>query len=171
MSEERPWENTSEVPQRFQEVAAGNENAGPFQPSKAHHHAENQELETGNSKADNPADQSAKPAADTRSENPTSAEESAALPPAGALPTEEDVLEALKDVIDPELGINIVDLGNRRDDPHFGCLSAYRYVGRTNSMGAWFNGQQSTNQLGVDAAVGAGSDYGRRARTVTRSRL
>ena len=55
MSEERPWENTSEVPQRFQEVAAGNENAGPFQPSKAHHHAENQELERGNSKADNPA--------------------------------------------------------------------------------------------------------------------
>ena len=28
-----------------------------------------------------------------------------------AAPTEEDLLEALKDVVDPELGINIVDLG------------------------------------------------------------
>ena len=111
MSEERPWENTSEVPQRFQEVAAGNENAGPFQPSKAHHHAENQELERGNSKADNPANQSAESAPPNSSENPAFAGESAALPPAGALPTQEDVLEALKDVIDPELGINIVDLG------------------------------------------------------------
>jgi metal-sulfur cluster biosynthetic enzyme len=26
-------------------------------------------------------------------------------------PTEEDVIEALKDVVDPELGINVVDLG------------------------------------------------------------
>ena len=28
-----------------------------------------------------------------------------------ALPSEEDVLEAMKDVVDPELGINVVDLG------------------------------------------------------------
>jgi metal-sulfur cluster biosynthetic enzyme len=38
------------------------------------------------------------------------------LPPvdlgdATAAPTEEDLLEALKDVVDPELGINVVDLG------------------------------------------------------------
>lgn len=105
MSEERPWENTSEVPQRFQEVAAGNENAGPYQPSKVHQHVEH-------GGADNlPADQSAESASANPSENPVSVVESAALPPAGALPTEEDVLEALKDVIDPELGINIVDLG------------------------------------------------------------
>jgi metal-sulfur cluster biosynthetic enzyme len=28
-----------------------------------------------------------------------------------ALPTEDDVVEAMKDVVDPELGINVVDLG------------------------------------------------------------
>jgi metal-sulfur cluster biosynthetic enzyme len=28
-----------------------------------------------------------------------------------ALPVEDDVLEAMKDVVDPELGINVVDLG------------------------------------------------------------
>lgn len=109
MSEERPWENTAEVPQRFQEVAAGNENAGPYQPSKAHQHAEHEGAE--NWPAANAADQSAESAPSNPSENPASAGDSAALPPAGALPTEEDVLEALKDVIDPELGINIVDLG------------------------------------------------------------
>lgn len=31
--------------------------------------------------------------------------------PEGALPTVEDLTEALKDVVDPELGINVVDLG------------------------------------------------------------
>ena len=30
---------------------------------------------------------------------------------AGDLPAEDDVLEAMKDVVDPELGINVVDLG------------------------------------------------------------
>ncbi|WP_217634119.1 metal-sulfur cluster assembly factor [Raineyella antarctica] len=30
---------------------------------------------------------------------------------ASSKPTDEDVLEALKDVVDPELGINVVDLG------------------------------------------------------------
>ncbi|WP_288291426.1 metal-sulfur cluster assembly factor [uncultured Varibaculum sp.] len=61
--------------------------------------------------AANSADQYAESASANPGENPASVVESAALPPAGALPTEEDVLEALKDVIDPELGINIVDLG------------------------------------------------------------
>jgi metal-sulfur cluster biosynthetic enzyme len=32
-------------------------------------------------------------------------------PPASAGPQTEDVLEALRDVVDPELGINVVDLG------------------------------------------------------------
>lgn len=32
-------------------------------------------------------------------------------PDASARPSEEDVLEAMKDVVDPELGINVVDLG------------------------------------------------------------
>jgi metal-sulfur cluster biosynthetic enzyme len=31
--------------------------------------------------------------------------------PVTATPTEEDLYEALKDVVDPELGINVVDLG------------------------------------------------------------
>ena len=38
-----------------------------------------------------------------------------ATPTAGAaprlLPTEDDITEAMKDVVDPELGINVVDLG------------------------------------------------------------
>ena len=97
MSEERPWENTSEVPQRFQEVAAGNENAGPYQPSKVHQHAEHGGAD--HLPAANCADQSAESAPANPSDNPASAEESAARPPVGALPTEEDVLEALKDVI------------------------------------------------------------------------
>jgi metal-sulfur cluster biosynthetic enzyme len=38
--------------------------------------------------------------------------ESAAVgEPASAAPTVEDITEALKDVVDPELGINVVDLG------------------------------------------------------------
>ncbi|MGH3458987.1 metal-sulfur cluster assembly factor [Aeromicrobium sp.] len=35
----------------------------------------------------------------------------AAASPAGSATTEEDVFEAMKDVVDPELGINVVDLG------------------------------------------------------------
>jgi metal-sulfur cluster biosynthetic enzyme len=38
-------------------------------------------------------------------ETPTAADAPAALP------TEDDVVEAMKDVVDPELGINVVDLG------------------------------------------------------------
>jgi metal-sulfur cluster biosynthetic enzyme len=34
-----------------------------------------------------------------------------ASPPASAGPETEDILEALRDVVDPELGINVVDLG------------------------------------------------------------
>ena len=38
--------------------------------------------------------------------------EAAAAQPAGSsAPSEDDVTEALKDVVDPELGINVVDLG------------------------------------------------------------
>ena len=38
-------------------------------------------------------------------ETPTAADAPATLP------TEDDVVEAMKDVVDPELGINVVDLG------------------------------------------------------------
>ena len=57
----------------------------------------------------------------------TSTDETTAVPTAGAaptvletptaadqpksLPSEDDILEAMKDVVDPELGINVVDLG------------------------------------------------------------
>ncbi|MER3404714.1 MAG: SUF system Fe-S cluster assembly protein [Chloroflexota bacterium] len=37
--------------------------------------------------------------------------ESQAAAPAGGTPTEEAILEALKEIYDPEIGINIVDLG------------------------------------------------------------
>ncbi|MFC0625310.1 metal-sulfur cluster assembly factor [Kribbella deserti] len=35
----------------------------------------------------------------------------AAAKPAGSVVSDEDLTEALKDVVDPELGINVVDLG------------------------------------------------------------
>jgi metal-sulfur cluster biosynthetic enzyme len=37
--------------------------------------------------------------------------DASAAPPASAGPETEDILEALRDVVDPELGINVVDLG------------------------------------------------------------
>jgi metal-sulfur cluster biosynthetic enzyme len=40
-------------------------------------------------------------------ETPTAGDQTAAA----TLPTEDDVVEAMKDVVDPELGINVVDLG------------------------------------------------------------
>ena len=47
-------------------------------------------------------------AASTPSSNPPSP---APDPPSPAPPDNEDVLEALRDVVDPELGVNVVDLG------------------------------------------------------------
>lgn len=109
MSEERPWENQTEVPQRFQEVAAGNEDAGPYQPSKVHQHAEaapdHAPVTQASSAEDKPGSDENPPAAQTFSDPSTP------LTPAEAKVTKEDIFEALKDVIDPELGINIVDLG------------------------------------------------------------
>jgi len=42
---------------------------------------------------------------------PPSVPEALPEPPLRVPPSEEEVLEALKDVVDPELGLNIVDLG------------------------------------------------------------
>ncbi|MES9540168.1 metal-sulfur cluster assembly factor [Spirillospora sp. NPDC049024] len=47
------------------------------------------------------------PATDTPAAEATDAE----VPAAPASEQEEEILEALKDVVDPELGINVVDLG------------------------------------------------------------
>ena len=44
-------------------------------------------------------------------ENVTGTTESTELTPAELTTEQEDVLEALRDVVDPELGINVVDLG------------------------------------------------------------
>ena len=44
-------------------------------------------------------------------ENATGAAETTELPPAELTTEQEDVLEAMRDVVDPELGINVVDLG------------------------------------------------------------
>lgn len=109
MSEERPWENTAEVPQRFQEVAAGNENAGPYQPSKVHQHADSFSEQEPNQMAANT--ESTQVAREKQPAAQTFSDPSAPLTPSEAKVTKEDVFEALKDVIDPELGINIVDLG------------------------------------------------------------
>ena len=46
-------------------------------------------------------------AVDPVTEEPGTAE----APPVGALPLAEDIREAIKEVIDPEIGMNIVDLG------------------------------------------------------------
>jgi metal-sulfur cluster biosynthetic enzyme len=50
---------------------------------------------------------------ETTTHEPSTAETPAEAPASGdgGLPTQEQVLDALKHVIDPELGINIVDLG------------------------------------------------------------
>lgn len=42
---------------------------------------------------------------------PTETPTTPAAPPDGQTTTVDDVLEALKDVVDPELGVNVVDLG------------------------------------------------------------
>jgi metal-sulfur cluster biosynthetic enzyme len=47
--------------------------------------------------------------ADSSADAPDAA--TAAAAPAGAGPELEDVLEAMRDVVDPELGVNVVDLG------------------------------------------------------------
>ena len=44
-------------------------------------------------------------------ENATETTETAELTPAELTAEQEDVLEAMRDVVDPELGINVVDLG------------------------------------------------------------
>ena len=84
-------------------------------------------------------------------------------------PSVEDLEEAMRDVVDPELGINVVDLGlvygiqvddgtrDHRHDPDLGGLPAHRRdrgpdPGRARRRRRF--GRRYPDQLGVDAAVG-----------------
>ena len=85
----------------------------------------------------------------------------------GVAPEMEDLLEALRDVVDPELGVNVVDLGliygvsleedrtahHRHDADQRGLPADRRHRGPDPRRpgGA---GQRLPDQLGLDAAVG-----------------
>ena len=98
--------------------------------------------------------------------------------------TKDDVTEAMKDVVDPELGINVVDLGLvydvHVDDGNnvvldmtltsAACPLTDVITDQTNA-GARGPGQRREHQLGVDAAVGPGQDHRRRPRDAPRPRL
>ena len=97
--------------------------------------------------------------------------------PAGSVTTIEDVTEALKDVVDPELGINVVDLGlvygvHLDDDTNAvidmtltsaACPLTDVIQDQTNTA---LEGMVNdvAHQLGLDAAVGSGQDHRRRPR-------
>jgi len=72
-------------------------------------------------------------------------------------PNVADVEEALRDVVDPELGINVVDLGLI-----YG-VTVDQHPRRTRG--------EPPDQLGVDAAVGSGQDHRRRSRAAESPRL
>ena len=93
----------------------------------------------------------------------------------------EDIEEALKDVVDPELGINVVDLGliyglaprrrrflDHRHDADLGCLPADGCDRGPDPDGAGRTGRPVGDQLGLDAPVGHGDDHRRRSRPTAR---
>ena len=95
-----------------------------------------------------------------------------------------DVEEAMRDVIDPELGINVVDLGlvygvvrrpeqprgDRHDADVGGVPADRRHRGPVRS-GARGDRRRVPDQLGLDAAVGPGQDHRRRPRAAPRPGL
>jgi metal-sulfur cluster biosynthetic enzyme len=72
------------------------------------------------------------------------------------LATIDEVIEALKDVIDPELGINVVDLGlvyeTTIDENNVANLDMTLRSGASGSCGLNF---WSGNKLGMDATLGS----------------
>ena len=99
-------------------------------------------------------------------------------------PEQEDVLEALRDVVDPELGINVVDLGlvygldidaDRVATIDMTLTSAacpLTDVIEDQARDALGRPRDRLpHQLGVDAAVGPGEHHRRRPRAAARPRL
>ena len=96
----------------------------------------------------------------------------------------DDLTEAMRDVVDPELGINVVDLGLvygiTVDDANTAvidmtltsaaCPLTDVIEDQTQVALSPFVDARA-DQLGLDAAVGTGQDHRRRARTAARPRL
>ena len=98
--------------------------------------------------------------------------------------SEEEVREALYDVVDPELGIDVVNLGLiygiHIDDANIATLDmtltsaacpltdVIEDQAKSATDG---HRQRAADQLGLDAAVGPGQDHGRRPRAAARARL
>ena len=106
--------------------------------------------------------------------------------PAGlqASPETEDLLEALRDVVDPELGVNVVDLGlvygvtlgeDKIATIDMTLTSAAcpltDVIEDQAAVRAGWPGQRLPDQLGVAAAVGPGQDHRGRPRAAPRPRL
>ena len=111
-----------------------------------------------------------------------------AAPATGAAGTDpEDVLEALRDVVDPELGINVVDLGLvyglaigedgvTTIDMTLTSAACPLTDVIEDQAGQWAGGAgrpraRLPDQLGLDAALGPGQDHRRRPRAAQGPRL
>ena len=102
---------------------------------------------------------------------------------AEADPFAADVIEAMKDVVDPELGINVVDLGlvygvNVHDGHEVtldmtltSAACPLTDVIEDQTPRPCRPRDEPHDQLGLDAAVGSGQDHRRRARAVAGTRL
>lgn len=99
-----------------------------------------------------------------------------------------DVEEAMRDVVDPELGINVVDLGlvyglNVEEGDQgtvalidmtltsAACPLTDVIEDQSRSAGGRRPGRRPADQLGVEPAVGPGQDHRRGPRAAARARL